>query len=52
MRYRVVGHVPTLVSGRLNAELIRILQTAEFREKVLNTGNEPVGLGLSAFQAQ
>jgi hypothetical protein len=29
-----------------------ILQTAEFREKVLNTGNEPVGLGLSAFQAQ
>ena len=44
--------MPPAVSGRLNAELIRILQIAEFREKVLNTGNEPVGLGLAAFQAQ
>lgn len=44
--------MPPAVSGRLNAELTRILQTAEFRQKVLNTGNEPVGLGLAAFQAQ
>lgn len=44
--------MPPAVSGRLNAELHRILQTPEFREKVLNTGNEPVGLGLAAFQTQ
>ncbi len=44
--------MPAAVSRRLNDELTRILQVPEFRERVLATGNEPVGLGLDAFQAQ
>jgi tripartite-type tricarboxylate transporter receptor subunit TctC len=44
--------MPPAVSKRLNDELVRILQTPDFRERVLNTGNEPVGLGLDAFQKQ
>ena len=44
--------MPPAVSSRLNDELIRILQTPEFRERVFKTGNEPVGLGLDAFQKQ
>lgn len=44
--------MPPAVSSRLNDELVRILQTPEFRERVFKTGNEPVGLGLDAFQKQ
>jgi tripartite-type tricarboxylate transporter receptor subunit TctC len=44
--------LPPAVAKRLNDELIRILQQPEFRERVLTTGNEPVGVGLDAFAAQ
>ncbi len=44
--------MPGPVARRLNDELIRILQAPEFRDRVLATGNEPVGLSLDAFQAQ
>jgi tripartite-type tricarboxylate transporter receptor subunit TctC len=44
--------MPPVVSRRLHEELLRILQAPEFRERVLSGGNEPVGLGLDAFQKQ
>jgi tripartite-type tricarboxylate transporter receptor subunit TctC len=41
--------MPAPVANRLNTELNRIIRDAAFRERVLATGNEPVGIGLGEF---
>ncbi len=41
--------IPAPIAKKLNDALIEILAQPEFRERVLATGNEPVGLGLEAF---
>lgn len=41
--------MPAAVAERLNDTLLKILAQTEFRDRVLGTGNEPVGLGLQKF---
>ena len=41
--------MPAPVAERLNETLLKILAQADFRERVLGTGNEPVGIGLQKF---
>jgi len=46
------ANMPPAVAARLNDELVKILKDPQVRERVLATGNEPVGMGLADFGAQ
>ena len=40
---------PTAIINRLNQEIVRILTSAEVKEKLLSTGAEPVGSSPEEF---
>jgi tripartite-type tricarboxylate transporter receptor subunit TctC len=42
--------MPPAVSVRLHEEFTKLLSRPDIRERILGIGNEPVGLGLGAFQ--
>ena len=42
--------MPPAVSARLHEEFNKLLSRPDIRERILGIGNEPVGLGLGAFQ--
>jgi tripartite-type tricarboxylate transporter receptor subunit TctC len=42
--------MPPAVSARLHEEFTKLLSRPDIRERILGIGNEPVGLGLGAFQ--
>jgi tripartite-type tricarboxylate transporter receptor subunit TctC len=44
--------MPASVASRLNEEFTKLLQRQDIRERILGIGNEPVGVGLAAFQNQ
>ena len=50
--YGVIGpaKIPEPIVARLNSELVRILNTPEVRDRIVNDGSEPVGSSPEAFR--